>query len=300
LTDAASAAKERLQGLAALVAGGCIIGLVPILVRLADAGPSAIGVWRLIFAAPLLMLMSARTAPAARAGPSGAALFAGVMFALDLAFWHYGIALTSVANATVLCNLTPLVVTAIAWIVYRQRPERLFLVAVIVAVGGAWIMAAAKGGTPGRSPLLGDSLSVATALWYALYMLAVGRARRTSSATAVMLWSTLSAIPVLLVAALIMGERLTPATPGGWAACAGLGVLHVTGQGAIAWALGRLPTATASVVVLIQPVVAALLGWALFAEALGPWQALGGAVALTGVVLAQWASRPRTPPPQPA
>jgi drug/metabolite transporter (DMT)-like permease len=115
-----------------------------------------------------------------------------------------------------------------------------------------------------------------------------------------MLWSTLSAIPVLLVAALIMGERLTPATPGGWAACAGLGVLHVTGQGAIAWALGRLPTATASVVVLIQPVVAALLGWALFAEALGPWQALGGAVALTGVVLAQWASRPRTPPPQPA
>jgi drug/metabolite transporter (DMT)-like permease len=293
LTDAASAAKERFKGLAALVGGACVIGLVPILVRLADAGPSAIGFWRLVFALPLLMLMSARAAPLTRSPPSKAALFAGVMFALDLAFWHYGIELTSVANATVLANLTPLIVTAIAWIVFKQRPERLFLIAVVVAVAGAWIMAEAKGGAPGKSPLLGDSLSAATALWYALYMLSVGRARRDQSATAVMLWSTISAIPVLLIASLVLREDLLPATPGGWAACVGLGVLHVTGQGAIAWALGRLPTSTASVVVLIQPVVAALLGWLLFAEALGPWQALGGGVALAGVVLAQWAARPK-------
>lgn len=293
MTDAASAASERYKGLAALVIGGCIIGIVPILVRLADAGPSAIGFWRLVFALPLLMLISVRGGATPRSAPSRPALLAGVMFALDLAFWHYGIELTSVANATVLANLTPLIVTAIAWIVFRQRPERLFLLAVVVAVSGAWIMAAARGGTPGPSPLMGDGLSAATALWYALYMLSVGRARQDQSATLVMLWSTLSATPVLLIAALLLREPLLPQTAGGWAACVGLGVLHVTGQGSIAWALGRLPTATASVVVLIQPVVAALLGWALFAEALGPWQALGGGVALAGVVLAQWAARPK-------
>jgi len=291
--DAASAATERLKGLAALVGGACVIGLAPILVRLADTGPAAVGFWRLVFALPLLMLMSARARPVTGQGLSKAALLAGVMFALDLVFWHYGIALTSVANATVLANLTPLIVTAIAWVVFRQRPERLFLIAVVVAVAGAWIMAVAKGGAPGRSPLLGDSLSAATSVWYALYMLSVGWARRDQSATAVMLWSSISAIPVVLIASLALGEQFLPASPGGWAACVGLGVMHVTGQGAIAWALGRLPTSTASVVVLVQPVVAALFGWVLFAEALGPWQALGGAVALAGVVLAQWASRPK-------
>ena len=86
-------------------------------------------------------------------------------------------------------------------------------------------------------------------------------------------------------------ETLLPTDWVGWAACLGLGVMHVAGQGSIAWALGRLPAATASVVVLIQPVVAALLGWVLFNELFGPWQAFGGAVALGGVVLAQWASR---------
>jgi drug/metabolite transporter (DMT)-like permease len=44
------------------------------------------------------------------------------------------------------------------------------------------------------------------------------------------------------------------------------------------------------VVVLIQPVVAAALGWFIFREALGPWQALGGVVALLGVALAQWSA----------
>ena len=57
----------------------------------------------------------------------------------------------------------------------------------------------------------------------------------------------------------------------------------VTGQGAIAWALGRLPASVTSVVVLVQPVVAAVLGWILFGEVFGPGQMLGGAIALTGV-----------------
>ena len=57
--------------------------------------------------------------------------------------------------------------------------------------------------------------------------------------------------------------------------------------------MGRLPTSLASVVVLVQPVVATYAGFLLFGEALGPMQAIGAIVALTGVVLAQWASRPK-------
>ena len=58
----------------------------------------------------------------------------------------------------------------------------------------------------------------------------------------------------------------------------------------IAWALGRLPAATASVVVLVQPVLSAILGWLIFTEPMAPLQILGGAAALAGVVLAQIAA----------
>ncbi|MFM8939472.1 MAG: EamA family transporter, partial [Phenylobacterium sp.] len=165
------------------------------------------------------------------------------------------------------------------------------------AVGGASFMSLARDpGLSGVNPPLGDAFSAMTAVWYALYFLAVQRARTTSGAAQVMFWSSLTATPLLLVAALMLGERLFPATIGGWAACVGLGVMHVTGQGAIAWALGRLPASVTSVVVLVQPVVAGVLGWILFAEVLGPGQLAGAIIALTGVILAQAAARPRTAP----
>ncbi len=284
----------RGRALVVLLAGACVIGLAPILVRLAAAGPAAIGFWRLVFALPLLAALAGHSAGGV-GRPSRLALLAGLAFALDLGFWHYGIANTSVGKATVLTNLTPVVVTAVAWIVFKQRPARLFLVAVALAVAGASIMAVSRGvGRVGPNPPLGDALSLATAIWYALYFLAVSAARRREAATRIMFWSSLTGAPLLLVAALVLSEQILPATAAGWAACVGLGVVHVAGQGSIAWALGRLPPATASVTVLVQPVVATTLGWLLFSELFSVWQALGAAVALAGVVLAQWASRTRS------
>ena len=278
-----------------LLAGACVIGLAPILVRLAGAGPSAVGFWRLTFSLPLLVLLARRNGGVG--APTPLMMLAGLAFALDLAFWHYGIALTSVGKATVLTNLTPVVVTAVAWIFLKQRPGRLFLAAVALAVAGAWILAASKGmGATGRNPPLGDALSVITAVWYALYFLAVSEARKTRGASRIMFWSSLVGAPILLVAAFGLHEQVLPASAVGWASVVALGVMHVAGQGSIAWALGRLPAATASVVVLVQPVVATLLGWLLFREMLGPWQAVGGVVALTGVVLAQLATRAKPPP----
>lgn len=280
------------RALGVLVLGACIIGLSPILVRLAEAGPAAAGFWRLAFALPFLAVLN-RRAVGRIGAPPRIALWAGLFFALDLGFWHYSIRYTSVTNATVLSNLTPVAVTAFAWIFLKQRPRALFLVAVAAAVGGAWLMAIEKGGGGLRNQPLGDALAVLTAVWYSLYFLTMAEGRKTEGASRLMFWVSIVGAPMMLVAALGLGEPLFPAGPMGWAACVGLGLMHVTGQGSIAWAMGRLPTSTASVVVLVQPVVAAWLGWVLFAEPLGPLQGLGAAVTLAGVVLAQWASRRR-------
>jgi drug/metabolite transporter (DMT)-like permease len=289
-SQTASLETGRWRAVAVLVFGACVIGFSPILVRLTQTGPAAAGFWRLAFALPFLSVMAQRAGGGIRR-PSRLALVAGVMFALDLGFWHYGIKYTSVANATVLSNLTPVVVTAFAWLFLKQRPRPLFLLAVGVAVAGAWLMASRRAGAPGLDPPLGDAFSATTALWYALYMLAVGAARKRETTSVLMFWSSTVGAPLVLIASLLLGERIAPLGGWGWAACVGLGVMHVAGQGSIAWAMGRLPTATASVVVLVQPVVAAVLGWLLFREAIGPLQALGGGIALAGVVLAQRASR---------
>lgn len=296
-----SAAAERKTSfgaaLAGLVVGACVIGVAPILVRLTETGPAAAGLWRLGVAAPLLFLLASRERRdgATRRGGDRAILLgagAGLLFAGDLAFWHYGVALTSVTNATVLSNLAPVVVALIAWLVFKERLKPLFLAALALALGGALAMALAKGsGGVGTNPPLGNAFSALTALFYGAYFVVMRLARGFAGAGRLMAWSTLVGAPVMLAAALALGEELLPATGAGLLACLGLGLVHIGGQGSIAWALGRLPAATASVAVFVQPVVAALFGWALFGEAVTAGQAVGGATALVGVALAQWSAQ---------
>jgi drug/metabolite transporter (DMT)-like permease len=291
--------RAQTRALAVLLFGACAIGFAPILVRLTETGPAAAAFWRFAFAVPLILLLGRVTERTGPGLPSRAALLAGLFIATDLAFWHYGIKLTSVANATVLSNLTPIIVTAVAWFAFKERPRRTFLAGLALAVGGAVAMAVFGEGAarqPGANPPLGDLFSAITAIWYAAYFLAVAQARRSMSTVRVMTWSTLAGLPFLLAYSLILRESIFPAALAGWAACLGLGVMHVTGQGAIAWALGRLPTAVTAVVVLIQPVIAAALGWVLFGEALAPLQMLGGAAALAGVAVAQMSRRRPSPP----
>jgi drug/metabolite transporter (DMT)-like permease len=288
MAASASYPDDPRPALAALVFGALVIGATPILVRLAACGPAAAGFWRLALATPLLLGLLLRPGGGGVGRPTPAMVLAGFAFALDLGCWHYGIRYTSVVNATVLPNLTPVLVTLAGWLVFHERPRAAFLVGLAVAVGGAVLMAAAgRGGQPGPWPHLGDALSASTAVWYALYMLAVGRARATEGALRVMFWSSFLGAWPLLAAALALGERIAPATYVGWAAVAGLGLAHVCGQGSIAWALGRLPTSRASLVVLVQPVAAAVLAFVIFGEVLAPLQAAGAALALAGVVLAQ-------------
>ena len=279
--------------LAALVFGALVIALAPILVRLAACGPAAAGFWRLAFAAPLLAVMSATGEGRGIGAPSRMMLLAGVFFTLDLACWHYGIRYTSVANATVLPNLTPVLVTLASWFVFKERPKAVFLVGLATAVVGAVVMAeAGRASRPGPLEPLGDFLSGLTAVWYGLYFLAVRSARQGHAARRVMIWSTLAGAPMLLAIALAMGEPIFPASLLGWTAAVGLGFVHVGGQGSIAWALGRLPASRASLVVLVQPVAAAILGYLIFRETLTVLQAAGGAAALGGVILAQRGATP--------
>lgn len=155
---------------------------------------------------------------------------------------------------------------------------------------GSGIGEAALRGAEGldwRDRALGDGLSALTAFWYAAYLLTVKAARGRASAVRIMLTAAAVGAPILLAVTLAFGQSPWPTTPLSllWVVLLGAGV-HVGGQGGIAWSLGRLPASRSALVILVQPLVAALAGWALFGETLGAGQMLGGALVLAGIWLA--------------
>lgn len=280
----------RAPALAALFAGATCIALSPIWVRIADVGPTASAFWRVALAVPLLWAAAA-LAPRASAAPDPRGRWllaaAGLAFAGDLAFWHWSIQATSVANATLLANLASIFVTLAAWLLWRQRPSRQFLIGLACALAGvALLVRASRGSSP--TALLGDSFGVITAMFYAWYLLTVKRLRDLGAATLrLMAVTTTLTAAILLPVALASGEAMVPAGAQGWLVLLGLAwITHAGGQGLITYALAHLPAAFSSVGLLLQPVLAAAFAWTLLGEPLVALQVAGGVVVLAGIYLA--------------
>jgi drug/metabolite transporter (DMT)-like permease len=282
--------------IAALLVGATCIALSPIFVRLSEAGPTATAFWRVALAVPALWLVYA----IARRGRGEAAslahwpllLAAGVAFAGDLAFWHSSIRYTSVANSTLLANLASIFVTLAAWLLWRQRPSRVFLAGLAAALAGVAMLVSTSLAFS-RTGLLGDALGMITAMFYAWYLLAVKGLRDRGAGTLHLMavTTTITAL-ILLPVALVSGERMLPETAAGWWTLAGLALVsHAGGQGLIAYALAHLPAGFSSVSLLFQPVMAAVFAWVLLAEPLVALQIAGGVVVLVGIWLARRGSR---------
>lgn len=276
-----------------LLLGAICIAFAPIFVRLSELGPVATAFYRVLLALPPLYLwMRARQQDNPNDKPATRREFlilalAGLFFALDLAVWHWSIKLTSVANATLFANFAPLFVTLGAWVLFRERCTRGFIVSMLLAIAGAAVLMSNSLKLDGRT-LVGDGLGILTAVFYGGYILTVARLRGRFSTATVMYWSALSTALVLLPIAWLSGESMLPPTLQAWAILLALAWLsHAAGQSFIAYALAHLNAAFSSVSLLLQPVVAALLAWYLFAEALGGLQLLGGLAVLTGIAAAK-------------
>jgi drug/metabolite transporter (DMT)-like permease len=278
-----------------VLAGAIAIGFAPIGLRLSEFGPQATGFWRMLFALPLIAaIVYARGGRLGR--PSMFSIIAGVFFGFDIAFWHASLVLTSVANATFIVNLGNAAVGVVAWIVLKERPSRIWPVALGVALLGA-LMLSRGAVNASEGALAGDLLALLAAVMVGLYLFFAKLARRTETAMSVLFWSTASTLVVLAAASGVRGEALVPPDLSWFMAPLALAfIAHVLGQGLIVAGVGRAPAAVAGVLLLVQPVASALAAWPLFGELLTPFQLAGSALILVGVWLAGRQEGRQTPP----
>lgn len=282
------------RALALLVLGTMLLAMSPIFVRLSEVGPIATGVNRMLLPLPVffawLLLRPNQHIPLSTAigrRDFWLVALAGAFFAGDLMVWHWSINLTSVANSTVLANLSPVWVVIGAWMLFRERFTPLFIAGLVLALAGV-IVLMGESLVVSATTFAGDALGFVTAWFYAGYLLTVSRVRQRVSTAATMAWGGLAASVILYAVALPWEGNVWPETTRGWAVAFGLaGITQVFGQMLIALSLAHVPAGFGSMVLLLQPAVAALIAWFLFSEPLSAWQALGGAAILGGLYLAR-------------
>lgn len=296
VTPRRRADTQSLIAFLALFAGAAALAYGGVFVRQSELPPTASAFWRIALAIPVLaaaMRFLSASVPVEDEERGDALrqrfrlILVGMIFSGNLTLWHWSLTMTKLANANLLTNFAPLVVILGGWLLYRQRITANVSAGLVIALAGAVLLIAGKLEFT-RSHVLGDLLSLATAVFYGAYLLALGRVRMRSGTMEVMLWSGVGTLIVLLPLCLAMGENLIPTTLHGLLILVGLALIsHIAGQGLIAYAMAHLPAAVSSITLLSQPVFAALIAWVLLDERLTAMEILGGATVLAGVLIAR-------------
>ncbi|WP_414474337.1 DMT family transporter [Microvirga sp. M2] len=281
----------------ALVASCVLVAAAPLLVRFSSVDPTATLWLRMVLAAGVLIAVTparqAHTEPL-RGRDYVLLAAAGLLSVGDMAANHWAAVETTVANAVLLMNLSPVFVTILAILFLRERPSMGQLAGYGVTVGGAALMTGIS--FEGWRLGLGEGLALLSALLYAAYFLVVKDLRRRVSATRIMLWTSGIAAVVLAPVAIGSSDPLLPPAALGWLPIAAMALgVQIGGHGLMAYAMHGLPASYASTTALARPVLAAGTAWLLFGEAMGPWQMAGAVLVLGGLALA--ARRPPTADP---
>lgn len=280
-----TATTSRLGPLAAIVLANVMLSFGALLVRLADVGAVAAGFWRMALAIPFLLMMGLaarqplRAVPRRALAPLGLAAF---FFAADLATWHVGIRGTTLANATLFGNTSSFLFPLWGFWAARAWPSRTQGLALLLAGAGVALL---LGRSYNLAPenLVGDLLCIVAAAAFAAYLVVLGRVDPATPPLPLLTLVCLGNLPLLGLTALAFGERVWP---GDWTPLVLLALgSQVVGQGLVLYALSRLPPLVIGLCLLIQPVVAAAIGWAWFGETLALPDYLGAAMIGAALVL---------------
>lgn len=284
------------------VAGAVFIASSGVLVRLSDASPVTVAVFRCLYALPALGALalweSRRLGPLPRRTLQ-LAWIAGVFFAVDLVLWHHAIEAVGAGLATVLGNLQVLIVGFVAWGLLNEKPNRGLMIAVPVVLFGVVLISGILGGDAyGDDPVAGVVYGALTSVAYAGFILVLRQGSQDLRRVAGPLFH---ATAVSAVAAAVYGafsgtlEAPDTLAAHGWLALLAMAA-QVAGWLLISLSLPRLPAAVTSIILLLQPVGAMILARFTLDEVPAPVQLGGALLILAGVIIA---TRSRAVPPIP-
>lgn len=203
----------------------------------------------------------------------------GLIYAAGQLLQFEGLLRTAPTVAAFVVSLYVVFTPLLAAVLLRARPDRMTLLATVLAFAGVAAMSL-RGWAFG----MGESLTVISAGLYAAHILAMARWARPGQAFPLTFVQLVTIGVVLTTVASIDGIQLPRS--GDLPAFLYLAVIAAAGALLVqTWAQARLSSAHAAVLMVLEPVWAAAFGVVLWSEALDLRTLLGGALILGAMVL---------------
>ncbi len=268
----------------AVIAAVFVWGFGPIITLSVGVSINTTIFYRVIFWPPVLYAIAkSRKVPISR-HVMKISFWPGIFFGLSTISGFTAMKVTSVANATIIGNVSTALVLFVA---PKFLGERIRFIQVVLAVisfmGISAIVFGANGS--GGATLRGDLYALANAVLWAGYFVASKKARTDGVGT----WAFIFGVSVSQVAVVAPWAIVTSKDLGGVSVRDVLLILFMTcftgtvGHTLMVWAQRFVPASTSSLISLLMPVISMIGAWLVFEQKINLVQFLGGVVVLTSL-----------------
>lgn len=201
--------------------------------------------------------------------------------ALSVAFTTYVFAMlnTSVASALFILSIAPLCAALMAWVWLGERPTKITLTAMGLAIIGVGLMVQ-DGAAQGRS--LGNLYAFISAAAFALMLTLARRSRKTDVLGGTFMGG-IFCIGIGMICALLLGTGLGVSHHDLWLSLFMGGFTIGIGVGFVTWGTPYVPAAEVSLLVLLESVLGPIWVWLFVNEAMSSSEIIGGIIVLTAI-----------------
>ncbi len=279
--------------LTALGVGLIAFGFSPILVRLApDTSPLILVTYRTVFAVLILLpYWLWRRDNSTRVGKLKERywmILSGACLGLHFTCWIASLYYTSIASASVLVTIHPVILILIERLWYKRRFNKTTWSGVFLAFSGSVLLGISDSqiDQPFADPLFGNFLAFSAALIFVVYLLIGQNIRQKREWVDYVFPVYFYAAATCIILALSLGHNLLDVTTAGVIVGAGLAFgPQIIGHGSMNFAVKFVSPTLISTLTLSEPILASLLALFLFGELPPVTSILAMAIILIGVML---------------
>ena len=259
-------------------------GIGPLLFLAPSISINSVLFYRVLFWPPLLYLIVRRNGAKLNDKLLRSVLVPGILFGVSTIFGFTAITTTSVANATIIGNISTAMVLFVAPRFLNEKISKSQVLLALTSFAGVAAIVFGAGNTGGSS-LFGDFLALVNALTWTIYFISSKRRRVDGVDT----WQFLFGVSVIQVFVVVPYALLTSND-----------ILQITwrdlgfliamtlfsgtiGHSFMLWAQKYVDASVSSLILLLGPVISSAGAWLVYGQQISLVQVIGGAIVLASL-----------------
>ena len=290
MTHTASA-SQRLRSrddihVLAAIAAVTAWGVGPVLNKAMTVDTPAIVFYRMIVGLPMMVAMAYATGGRITRDLLRQTAVPGLLFSLSFISGFASVKMTSIANATLITTIQPVLVLFVAPKMFGERLRARQLAYSALSMAGVLTVVLAAASTSGAR-ISGDLMALLNVVLWTMYFV-MSKKRRLegvhswSYLAAVFMWASVVILPFGAVGSNDLGAM----TSLDWVYVIAMAVgPGLVGHGLMTWAQSHVDVTLASLLGLLSPVISTVAAWWAFGESLELWQIVGAVVVLGSLAM---------------